>query len=194
MSGQRGQEQQEAAPSREGANSRLGRDTHFARWSMRDRERSDGFSRGGAIEDRTASRRRTATPERVYTLLVVEDDEVLRDAYSEGLSVAGYCVRTASSAPSAREAMQHGAVDLVLTDVNLNAAGGDGYTVLEEARRSRPGAPVIVVTGTDEPTGGARAIAAGAFAYLLKPVTLAELRSTVARALQGLDSLRSRRT
>jgi CheY-like chemotaxis protein len=191
MNGQRSQEQQAAAP--QAANRYVDAGGHLVRWAARDREHSEGYAPRGGSEARASARARVSIPERVYTVLVVEDDDVLRDAYSEGLSVAGYTVRTAISAAAARELMQQAPLDLVLTDVNLNCAGGDGYTVLEDATRSHPGAPVIVVTGTDEPTGGSRAIAAGAFAYLLKPVTLGELRATVARALQGLDSLRSRR-
>ena len=115
-------------------------------------------------------------------ILVVEDDEGLLEALSAGLSFHGHRVATATTAEAAHALLRSEKFRLVISDVMLP---GGGYSVLARARQLQPEAPVIMITGQEEEHGRARALDAGAFAYVVKPITLGELSSLTERALNG---------
>src|SRR5579872_511526 len=80
------------------------------------------------------------------TILVVEDDDMLREFSGSALSELGYRVLYAKSAPSALELLQSERVDLLFTDVVL-PDGANGRQLAEEAERRRPGLKVLYTTG-----------------------------------------------
>jgi DNA-binding response OmpR family regulator len=116
-------------------------------------------------------------------VLVVEDDDVLREVMADGLRAAGHRVRAAADASSAFSALAEDAVDLVLLDVGLGA-GPDGVEVCRRLRRDDHDVVVMMLTARDAEAEVVLALEAGADDYVTKPVGLAELRSRVAAALR----------
>ena len=110
------------------------------------------------------------------TVLLVEDDDALRDVTSSLLETLGYHVRVAASGEEAVAALaRDGGVDLVITDVVLPGMGGP--EVARRAREMAPGTRVLFVSGYAEGLAS-RGLAEGD-ALLDKPFTSAELSAAV---------------
>ena len=124
---------------------------------------------------------RLTGPPRMARLLVVEDDEDLRDVLAEVLGAAGYEVMTAGAGDEALSLACGSPPALVLLDLML--PGIDGYTFCREFRQ-RSEAPIIVVSGRVGERDRVRALDLGADAYLIKPVGVAELVAQVRAALR----------
>jgi CheY-like chemotaxis protein len=113
------------------------------------------------------------------TVLVVEDDVPLRNALVAALAAGGYRAKEAGDVPGALEQMTSDHVDVVLSDIGMP---GNGYSLLARVRELRPSVPVILMTGIEEDDHGRRARAAGAYAYLIKPIQLSVLKQTLDEA------------
>ena len=111
-------------------------------------------------------------------ILLVEDSEDTREAFSRLLELEGATVVNAATAREAAELAMAGDFDVLLTDLGLPDISGDALitTVLATARH-RP--KVVVVTGYGEPYVS-RARAAGADVVLVKPVVWSRLVSQLA--------------
>jgi diguanylate cyclase (GGDEF)-like protein len=114
-------------------------------------------------------------------ILIVDDDTLARQLYSEYLGEAGYEVITARDAAQAAAALAAEPVDVVVTDLILPDA--DGLAVLAEAKRRDPGIEVIVITAVERVDPAVRAIKSGAADYLVKPVPRESLQLSVSRCL-----------
>ena len=114
-------------------------------------------------------------------ILIVDDEQSMRDMLAILLKKEGLDVCTAASRAEAAEALAQGPVDLVLTDVRL--PDGDGIEVLRHVKAASPETAVVVMTGygTSETAVAARKL--GAEAYILKPFDVDELRVVVKDAL-----------
>ena len=114
-------------------------------------------------------------------ILVVDDEQSMRELLAIMLRKEGYEVLTADSRAQAAAAFARGPVDLVVTDVRL--PDGDGIEVLRHVKAASPETVVIVMTafGTTETAVAARKL--GAEAYVLKPFDVDELRIAVRDAL-----------
>lgn len=166
-----------------------------ARGALPEETEGDDTEDGEAPEDEAAG---DSTPSalagngggaiRRDSLLLVEDDPGLRDFLVPVLE-RGYRVQTAKNGVEALRAMEESRPDLVLTDMMMPRM--DGEALIREVRRrwelSR--IPIIVLTAKADPDLVARVLHAGAQDYLLKPVTLEELR---ARIENHLDLARTR--
>lgn len=109
------------------------------------------------------------------TVLVVEDDIPLRAALVAALSAQGFDAKEAGDVSGALAQFANGAVDVVLSDIGMP---GNGYNLLAKLKAIRPETPVILMTGIEE-DDGRRARAAGADAYLVKPIRMSVLKSTL---------------
>lgn len=116
------------------------------------------------------------------TVLIVEDFAVVRETLRELLEPAYDClaVRTAEEG---LELLAAGPVDVVITDLKL--PGMSGIELLEEIRSSRPGLPVIAVTGGITGVFERDLMGMGAFGYVLKPYLSEEIREMVGRAVEA---------
>ena len=112
-------------------------------------------------------------------ILVVDDDDDVRDIFYEKLSHDGYDVETAESAEDALGRLSKVDPDIILTDLRM--PGMTGLELLKKVRASLPGVEVIVVTGHEDMGSAVAAMKAGAFDYLVKPVDLDQVESLVAR-------------
>jgi CheY-like chemotaxis protein len=85
------------------------------------------------------------TPEPNTTVLLVEDDETVRDAVSLMLERAGYTVTTAENGLIAAGLLEDWEPNLVITDIFM--PDGDGIETLNLVKRRWPGTPVIAISG-----------------------------------------------
>jgi len=118
------------------------------------------------------------------TVLVVDDDEQVRDLLVRVLLHMGYRVAQCRSAPQALEQLEGTSPDLVLLDVDL--AGDTGHVVLDRIR-SRPETrllPVIMITGAAGRDDRLRAIRGGVTDFVVKPFDMEELMTRVRSLLQ----------
>ncbi len=116
------------------------------------------------------------------TLLVVEDNKVLRSALADSLRQTGYQVLEAGDGAEALEVLeQHPEIVLVLSDVVMPVMGG---MALVDALCARGlSVPTILLSG--HPMGGEMAEREGVVGWMLKPPDLAELTRLLARLLRG---------
>ncbi|HEY1793819.1 MAG TPA: PEP-CTERM-box response regulator transcription factor [Opitutaceae bacterium] len=119
-------------------------------------------------------------------LLIVDDDEGIRTQMRWALS-ADYEVQVASDRPSAVELYSSVRPDAVLLDLGLPpspATPDEGLAALSEILAINSAAKVIVVTGQGEKEVALRAVGAGAYDFLGKPVDMDELKVTLRRSYQ----------
>jgi PAS domain S-box-containing protein len=119
------------------------------------------------------------------SVLVVEDNDDVRELAEQVLGMEGYAVQSAASGEQAMDLLRKGAaVDLLFTDV-IMPGGMNGLELVEQARALRPGLPVLVTTGyMDELPEGGRG---GGLRILAKPYRQEEL---LARVKKGLEENR----
>ncbi|MGB0620967.1 MAG: sigma-54-dependent transcriptional regulator [Myxococcota bacterium] len=113
-------------------------------------------------------------------ILVIDDDEALRENLEVFLSNEGYEVLAAGRGDTALELIESSTVDAVLCDLRM--PGLDGFDLLPQITRHLPGAPIILMSddGTDDLA--VEAIQRGAYDYLAKPFQPAEVRLTLLKA------------
>lgn len=112
-------------------------------------------------------------------ILVVDDDEAMRDLMQLHLASAGYRVEVAEDAIAAGYAVLRGAPDLILCDIRMPHMDGFEFVAALRADASLPRMPVIFLTAHDEDEGRARGL--GVVEYLHKPVRLDELLAAIER-------------
>ncbi|TWT99271.1 Transcriptional regulatory protein ZraR [Botrimarina colliarenosi] len=115
------------------------------------------------------------------SLLLVDDDHQVLESMADWLRDQGFAVDTATGQAEAVERLTAKGYDLLLCDIRLQ--DGDGFDVLEQALRRRPGMQVILLTGYGNADSAIDAIRAGAFDYLTKPLIDDELLMAIERAL-----------
>ncbi|MCR5876611.1 response regulator [Phenylobacterium sp. J426] len=122
------------------------------------------------------------TPSEGFTILFVEDDDLIRLTTAEMLKDLGHIVVEASGADEALVALQTCVFDVLITDLEL--PGVSGEALVNQARQQQPGLGVIFATGSDfvPPDGLADAI------VLRKPYDVGDLAAT----LRGLRRPTSR--
>ena len=106
-------------------------------------------------------------------ILVIDDEQAIRDLISEVLNVAGYEVSIATDGLDGLNKIRKQKYDLIILDVNLPKL--DGFAILEKVRESAPTQPIIMIsarTDKDDVTHGLRL---GADDYVRKPFSVEEL-------------------
>jgi two-component system response regulator AtoC len=112
-------------------------------------------------------------------ILVVDDDEALRESLALLLAAEGYEVLTAGDAEAALARLDE-PVDVVLCDVRM--PGMDGLELLPELIRRLPGAPVLMMSAYGSGDLAVEALKRGAFDYLAKPFQPAEVILAIKKA------------
>ena len=125
------------------------------------------------------------------SVLIVEDETVLRESLAELMAGEGYEVLQAADGKAAYAIVLERPVDVVVTDVRM--AGMDGLTLLGHLRKIAPQTPVIVATAFGTVETAVSAMHSGAYDYLLKPVQFEDMLLKVQRALEYGDMARTQR-
>ncbi|MGC1483418.1 MAG: HD domain-containing phosphohydrolase [Candidatus Acidiferrum sp.] len=115
-------------------------------------------------------------------ILVVDDEEAIREVVSTMLESKGYRCTAVSNGRAAQEQVKKSTPDLVLSDMIMPEM--DGIKLLDWLREYDPEVPVIMVTAIHDISTALEAIRRGAYDYILKPFEKDQLFLGVGRALQ----------
>ncbi|NNL85613.1 MAG: sigma-54-dependent Fis family transcriptional regulator, partial [Myxococcales bacterium] len=114
------------------------------------------------------------------SVLVVDDDPLVRETVEELLTESGYAVELTEGADAALALAAERDFGLVLSDIRM--PGKDGMELLPELRELCPGMPVILMTGYASIDSAVSAMREGAFDYITKPFRNEELLVSLERA------------
>lgn len=117
----------------------------------------------------------------VPLILVIDDDEAIRQSLSRELALAGYETLAAADGVEGRYLFEHHQPDLVVTDLAMPRA--DGFAVISAVRRTDR-TPVLVLSVRGEEEDKVRALDLGADDYVIKPFSLRELLARVRSQLR----------
>jgi len=112
-------------------------------------------------------------------VLVVEDDDTLREALCDTIAYGGYQVTSANNGVQALRVLQEHNVNLVISDVQMDEM--DGHTLLREVKSRFPDLPMVLVTAHGCVEKAVEAMQQGAADYLLKPFEAEVLLEMVSR-------------
>ena len=118
----------------------------------------------------------------IENILVVDDEEAIREVVSTMLESKGYHCTAVSNGRAAQDVVKRATPDLVLSDMIMPEM--DGIKLLEWLRQYDPEIPVIMVTAIHDISTALEAIRRGAYDYILKPFEKDQLYLGVNRALQ----------
>jgi CheY-like chemotaxis protein len=148
---------------------------------------TQGASSSGGRPDARGEVRRVAPNQRIFHLLVVDDEEENREMLVDLLTAVGFSAETAGTAEQALDRIASaGDVDLVLMDKRL--PGIDGYQAIQRIRELPGGRklPIVVVTASGAADEQVLAHAVGADGYVAKPVQRERLLAEIGR-LVGVE-------
>jgi DNA-binding NtrC family response regulator len=118
----------------------------------------------------------------IQTVLVVDDEAVVRNGIRRALEGRGMTSVLAATGEEGLSLMEHQAFDLVLLDIRMPDL--DGVTVLRHIRSRYPGTPVIMITGYPTIDTAVECTKLGAEDYLVKPFRLSDLEASLSK-LEG---------
>ncbi|MCU7891694.1 MAG: sigma-54 dependent transcriptional regulator [Candidatus Thiodiazotropha sp. (ex Ustalcina ferruginea)] len=108
-----------------------------------------------------------------YCVLLVEDDEIMRLSLEDRLNLEQIPVHAVSNTASARQVLEEGDIDLVVTDIRLS--DGTGIELFSDITLHFPGVPVILMTAYGDVSDAVSLVKAGALDYLTKPFDINDL-------------------
>ncbi|MBI5469304.1 MAG: response regulator [Deltaproteobacteria bacterium] len=129
-----------------------------------------------------------ATIEHIRVMLVDDDDSV-REAIAEILERKGWIVGSFDRAEDAVAALGHESYDVVLADINM--PGISGMEFLHLSKEVAPDTPVVIITGYPSIDLAVEAMKVGAVDFLSKPFKVEELEITVRKAVNGAKAVKS---
>jgi DNA-binding NtrC family response regulator len=115
------------------------------------------------------------------SILIVDDEPIVREALRDWLVDAGYQVQTAETGEEGLRILRSQEISLVILDVRL--PGQTGIRVLEEMKGMKPDIKAIVITAYASPEMRDEAMKLGALQYLTKPIAPDKLEELVKKAL-----------
>jgi DNA-binding NtrC family response regulator len=122
------------------------------------------------------------------TVLIIDDDAMIRDYLGDVLRDDGFEILLAATGGEGEALLRAKPVDIVLLDVHLPDA--NGIVVLKKIKEIDPQVQVIILTAYSEVPSAVKAMQLGAYDYLAKPSDLMKLKSTISRALKELTMRR----
>lgn len=120
-----------------------------------------------------------------FTILVIDDEENIRNGLAVNFEMEDYNVKTAASGKEGLSLLRKGDIDLVITDLRMDGIAGE--EVVRRVATETPGIPVIVLTGHGSIDAAVNAMKAGAYDFLTKPLNLDQLNIIVKRALENRE-------
>ncbi len=117
------------------------------------------------------------------SILIADDEELLRRVLADTLSEEGFSVETVDSGARAWERLNAGSFDLAFFDIRMPEPSG--LDLLLRTREARLSTAIIIMTGQTTMANAVEAMKRGAFDYLTKPFDLNEVKAIAARALEA---------
>jgi two-component system response regulator AtoC len=119
-----------------------------------------------------------------YCVLLIEDDEIMRMSLEDRLQLDCINVRAVASIAGAREELERGNIDLVVSDIRL--PDGTGIELFSEMSSRFPGIPVILMTAYGDVSDAVSLVKAGALDYLTKPFDVNDFIKKIKRHLSRI--------
>ena len=119
-------------------------------------------------------------PKRV---LIVDDEEGIRDLLSRTLALENYDVQAVSDGMSALHELKETGEPFNLVIADLRMPGMDGLTLIREVKQINPQLPIIIITGFSTESSAIEAVNLGVSGYLTKPVGIPQVLAAAAKAL-----------
>ncbi len=123
-----------------------------------------------------------------YIILVVDDEELIRNLTVTFLSKLGHSCLTAVDGVDALDKMKENKIDVVITDIKM--PNMDGITLTSEISIQYPRLPIMVMTAFDEEYSAGIAISAGAREFIKKPFSLEEFVIRLHKMINDSEALR----
>jgi two-component system alkaline phosphatase synthesis response regulator PhoP len=123
-----------------------------------------------------------------FTILVVDDEELMRKFIVTFLSQLGYSSVTAIDGVDALEKMKGNKVDAVITDIKMPKM--DGIILTREIATKYPGIPVMVMTAFDEEYSAGTAISLGAREFIKKPFSPDEFAIRLSKMIGDSETMK----
>ena len=124
--------------------------------------------------------------EKIAKILVIEDEEDVRESYLDMFEFFGYEV---DSAPNGREGVvkvTNNDYEIVITDLNMPEM--DGIEVLKMVKKNKPYIEVIVITGYATLENAIKAMKIGAYDYFTKPIDLELVKIVLSKCIQSIKA------
>lgn len=121
-------------------------------------------------------------------ILIVDDEQIVRESLKQWFIEDDYSVETAEDGETALKKFEKGKYDLILADIKM--PGISGLDLLEKLKAEDPGAIIILITAFASVPTAIKALKAGAYDYITKPVDPDELSHIVKRAVDQKKLLR----
>jgi two-component system response regulator PilR (NtrC family) len=118
-------------------------------------------------------------------VLIIDDEESIRDFLSLLFAEEGYAVTTTDSVGGARQELERSSFDLILCDILM--PDGSGLDLLQEIVADDPRAAVIMMTAYTSTKSAIEAMKLGAYDYISKPFDVEELKVVAQRALEKTE-------
>ena len=119
-----------------------------------------------------------------YDVLIVEDEDDIREMIGGILQDEGYEVRMTGTSDEALAAVKSRKPSLMILDVWLKGSSMDGIELLDSLKAIHPNLPVIIISGHGTVETAVSAIRKGAYDYIVKPFKADKLLVTASRALE----------
>jgi two-component system response regulator RegA len=126
------------------------------------------------------------THESLPSILLVDDDEVLRERLATAIRARGYEVRTAGNAEEALREATKDSPEMAVLDLRM--PGGSGIELMRELKRQDPATRVLMLTGYGSIATAVEAVREGAVGYLPKPADADEILA----ALNGTNTAKEK--
>ncbi|MDP8242324.1 MAG: response regulator, partial [Candidatus Celaenobacter antarcticus] len=120
-------------------------------------------------------------------ILIIDDEESIRELCKEFLEEEGYKVTLAVDGQDGLDKMSYDDFDLYMVDMVMPRL--DGLETMKRIKKKQPLAVIIITTGFSSIEGAVKAVHAGAFQYLSKPINAEELLEAVKKGLQYGEDL-----
>ena len=127
-----------------------------------------------------------------YTILVVDDEELVRNLIVTLLSRSGHTSIAAVDGVDALDRMKGNKIDAVITDIKMPNMDGVALTI--EILKRNPGLPILVMTAFGEEYSAGAAIAAGAREYIKKPFTPDEFFAQLQKMIKDSETIKRLRS
>ncbi len=119
------------------------------------------------------------------TILIAEDEELLRQELADAITAAGYRILAANDGMSALAALKANSIQLVVTDLRMPRT--DGLALIRQGREASPESQFIVMTAFGSMETAIEAMRAGAIDYVLKPLAMDELLAKIGRLMETVE-------
>ncbi len=131
--------------------------------------------------------------EKVYTICIIDDDETILDFLKTAIESFGYKTITFSTATEALTKIKKSTEEIAISLVDIMMPGINGVEFIKRIKKEFPDIICISMTGYPTVDAAIEALNAGAFAYIIKPVNLNELKVVLKNAIELYELRKSKK-